>query len=85
MDNRKDALEVIEMLNKTEIDQKLICVEISKRSRPHHITPGVYLGPSNNSSRGRYRHYSPRRRYRSRSRDRSRSRSYNREKYYRRR
>jgi hypothetical protein len=83
MDNRKDAQEVIERLNKTEFDQKLISVEVSKRSRPHHITPGVYLGPSNNSSRGRYRHYSPRRRYRSRSRDRSRS--HNREKYYRRR
>jgi transformer-2 protein len=83
MESAKEAEEVIENLNKTEFDDKQISVEISKRSRPHHTTPGVYLGPSNiSSSRRPPRNYSPRRRYRSRSR--SRSKSYNKEKYYKR-
>ena len=82
MESSKEADSAIEGLNKTEIDGRQVNVEISKRSRPHQSTPGVYLGTSSSSTR-RYRRYSPRRRYRSRSRSRSRSRDryYKKHKY----
>jgi RNA recognition motif-containing protein len=80
MENAKDGQSVIENMNKAEFDGRQINVEVSKRSRPHQSTPGVYLGTSTASNR-RYRRYSPRRRYRSRSRSRSRSKS--RDRYYR--
>jgi transformer-2 protein len=79
METSKEAQDAIDLLNKTELDHRQIAVEISKRSRPHVSTPGIYLGPS-----VKKRISSPvfRRRYKSRSR--SRSRSYHREKNYRR-
>jgi RNA recognition motif-containing protein len=74
MENAKDVKECIEMLNKTELDGKLISVELSKRNRARKPTPGVYLGPTSNRD-SRRRHSPPRRRY---ERSRSRSRSYRR-------
>ncbi len=77
-ESHKESQEAIDMLNKTEIDERQINVEVSKRNKPHVSTPGVYLGPSttsllNTHSTRRYSNYSPKRRYRSRSRSRSRS------------
>ncbi len=82
-ENPKDSEAALDELNKCEIDGKQINVEVSKRTRPHHSTPGIYLGPMNSSSLRRrgsdHRNHSPKRRHRSRSR----SRSYK-DKYYRR-
>lgn len=91
METEKQALEAIEVLHKTELDHRIINVELSKRSRPHESTPGVYLGPTatkkNNyqrySGRGSSK-YSPERRYKTRSRSRSRSLSYKERSYKRR-
>jgi RNA recognition motif-containing protein len=73
MESEKEAQEALQLMNKSEVDGKEITVEISKRNKPHHSTPGIYLGPSSTSRR---RTFSPKRRYR---RSPSRSRSYHRE------
>lgn len=79
----KSAAEAISALNKSMFEDKTITVEISKRSRPHKPTPGVYLGPKTEDyNRRRYDRremYYRGGRSRSRSRrshSRSRSRSY---------
>ena len=78
----KDAQAALDVMNKSEIDGKIINVEVSKRSKPHKPTPGVYLGPKNDNYR---RHYDRRdmyyRRSRSRSRRTSRSKSRSRSHY----
>ena len=62
-------------INNMVINGKEIKVEISKRSKPHKPTPGVYLGPKSDYYRRRYdRNFY----YRGRERSRSRSRSYDR-------
>jgi transformer-2 protein len=80
METDKDAKMAIQSINKYVIDGKELNVEISKRNRPHHSTPGVYLGPSSTSITRRTP-FSPKRRYTKRSR--SRSRSYHKERNYR--
>jgi len=70
----KDANRAIEDYNKTEIEGKIVTIELSKRTKPHNPTPGVYLGPSSattKSRRGSSPEYYRRRKYRSRSRSRS--------------
>jgi hypothetical protein len=81
MDTDKDAKMSIQSINKSEIDGKEVSVEISKRNRPHHSTPGVYLGPSSTSITRTT--FSPKRRYTRRSRSKSRSRSHHRDRNYR--
>ena len=74
-DSAKDAQKAINEINNTCINGKEIKVEISKRSKPHKPTPGVYLGPKSDYHRKRYdRNFY----YRGRERSRSRSRSYDR-------
>ena len=74
-ENKKDAIEAIENMNKTELDGRTITVEMSKRNRPHKPTPGAYLGPNLVNRTKRSHSNDRRRRYRSRSRSKSRSRS----------
>ena len=79
-ENKKDALEAIENMNKSEYDGRTITVEASKRNRAHKPTPGAYLGPNLISTRPRRSYSNDRKkRYRSRSRSKSRSRSYKRD------
>ena len=83
-ESTKGAQDALDNKNKSEMEGKIINVEVSKRSKPHKPTPGVYLGPKNDNYRRRYdrrdiyRGRSSRSRSRSRrsSRSRSRSRSY---------
>ena len=71
-DSSKDAQKAINEINNTYINGKEIKVEISKRSKPHKPTPGVYLGPKSDYHRKRYdRNFYSRGRERSRSRSRS--------------
>ena len=74
-DSSKDAQKAMNEINNMVINGKEIKVEISKRSKPHKPTPGVYLGPKSDYYRRRYdRNFY----YRGRERSRSRSRSYDR-------
>ncbi len=70
MESAKDAQAVIDVLNKTELDDRQVAIEISKRNKPHVPTPGIYLGPT---VRKRTSPPNYKRRYRSRSVSRSRS------------
>ena len=83
-ESTKAAQEALDNMNKTEIDGKVLNVEVSKRSKPHKPTPGVYLGPKNDNYRRRYdrRDIYNRGRSRSRSRSSRRSRSRSRSRSY---
>lgn len=78
-ESKKCAQDALDNLNKTEMEDKTINVEVSKRSKAHKPTPGVYLGPRSDNHRrrdyGREVYYRRRSRSRSWSRRRSRSRS----------
>ncbi|MCQ2818031.1 MAG: hypothetical protein MJ252_12265 [archaeon] len=41
----KAANDAVEKMNKTQMEDKELIVELSKRTDPHKPTPGVYLGP----------------------------------------
>jgi transformer-2 protein len=73
METVSEAKLAIEKIDKTDLERKIITVQMSKRSRAHKSTPGAYLGQGLKKRRSPHK-----RRYRSRSRSRSRSRNHHR-------